>query len=498
MSAAAGATKFRKESVLRVFIFPALGGLLFGYDIGATSYVLPQLESKRSGVKWHDLIKHSAVLQGIVTSGGVAGALVGALIVFRVADVLGRRRELLIGSWLYAFGAGLELASGGVRGGTSAALGLSLLLLGRVVYGVGCGFVMHGAPAYIAEMSPPSVRGMLVSLKEAMIVVGISVGYGIGYGMSSIPHGWQITYGASIPIALVVFFGVLGLPPSARWLAVRGRRAEPSLRFVYGDNFGEALHELEDVQIDTTKSLADPEYRAALRAGLGVVLLQQFTGQPSVLYYATSIFESAGIGAIATVFVGVFKLAATLIAVFAVDSRGRRFLLLTGISVMLVALLGLAGSFADFHSSGGFDAAKAAIIIFIFVYIAGYQAGFGPIAWLLISECFPLEVRGQAVALAVQTNFASNLVVTFLFPVAESVFKTLVGHLNLCVLFGIFAIVDVYSLYFVYKYVPETKGLSLEQIEVLLRRLDGQRPSHQTAAAERVSDAITTPLVVEK
>ncbi|KAJ8601604.1 hypothetical protein CTAYLR_008467 [Chrysophaeum taylorii] len=433
MSAAAGATKFRKESVLRVFIFPALGGLLFGYDIGATSYVLPQLESKRSGVKWHDLIKHSAVLQGIVTSGGVAGALVGALIVFRVADVLGRRRELLIG----------------VRGGTSAALGLSLLLLGRVVYGVGCGFVMHGAPAYIAEMSPPSVRGMLVSLKEAMIVVGISVGYGIGYGMSSIPHGWQITYGASIPIALVVFFGVLG--------------------FVYGDNFGEALHELEDVQIDTTKSLADPEYRAALRAGLGVVLLQQFTGQPSVLYYATSIFESAGIGAIATVFVGVFKLAATLIAVFAVDSRGRRFLLLTGISVMLVALLGLAGSFADFHSSGGFDAAKAAIIIFIF-----------------------------AVALAVQTNFASNLVVTFLFPVAESVFKTLVGHLNLCVLFGIFAIVDVYSLYFVYKYVPETKGLSLEQIEVLLRRLDGQRPSHQTAAAERVSDAITTPLVVEK
>ena len=475
---------YDRLAVARIFFFPALGGLLFGYDIGATSYVLTQLESATfSGVAWWDAVASSSALQGLVTSGGVGGAFVGATIVFKVADDLGRRRELLLGACLYIIGACLEFLGGGVGGYRSrAGDGLGLLVLGRFIYGVGCGFVMHGAPSYIAEMSPAAIRGTLVSLKEAAIVVGICLGYGLGFALRDVAGGWRFTYGASVPLSVLLYVGAAALPPSARWLALKGDMdgARKSLAFVYPDDarlLEEAYDELkgddscEDPALSRgePQSLLAPKYRRALTAGLGVVLLQQLTGQPSVLYYASTIFDAAGIGTVATVFVGVFKLFATLFAVVTVDKRGRRELLFIGVGSMLVALVALSLAFYDFDPDGGFNVQKGAIVGLIFVYIAGYQVGFGPIAWLLISEIFPLEVRGQAVALAVQTNFASNMLVSFLFPVAQTGLKALLGKTwYLTVLFGIFAVVDLYALYFIDRNVPETKGMSLEQIEHFL------------------------------
>ena len=170
---------YSRPAVARIFGVPALCGLLFGWDIGATSYVLTQLQSAEyAGVSWSGAVAGSSFLQGLVTSGGVAGALIGAAIVFRIADAIGRRRELILAALLYIAGAVLEVASGSF--GTSEASGLALLLLGRLVYGAACGFAMHGAPAYIAEMSPASIRGMLISLKEAAIVLGICLGYALG------------------------------------------------------------------------------------------------------------------------------------------------------------------------------------------------------------------------------------------------------------------------------------------------------------------------------
>lgn len=491
---------YSRSAVARVFAFPALGGLLFGYDIGATSFVLTQLESDTfSGLGWSGAIKGSAVIQGLVTSGGVGGAFLGAAIVFRVADSLGRRRELLIGAWLYAVGAALEFSSGCGALARSEAAGLAVLVLGRLVYGVGCGFVMHGAPSYIAEMSPPDIRGTLVALKEAAIVVGISLGYAFGYALRETPGGWRYTFGASIPLAAVLFLGCYRLPPSARWLALKGEpeRARASLAFVYPDDddaLEAAVAELrtvdsENVFSDRPASLWDARYRRALTAGLGVVLLQQLTGQPSVLYYANSIFDTAGIGTIATVFVGIFKLFATLFAVVTVDRRGRRPLLFIGIGSMLLALTALSVVFYDYSGEGGFNAQKGAIVGLIFVYIAGYQIGFGPIAWLLIAEVFPLEVRGSAIALAVQVNFASNMLVSFLFPVAQAGLKSALGEKwYLTVLFGIFAVIDLYALIFVKKHVPETKGMTLEEIE---RFLAGPK------RASTDGPTIESPLILE-
>ena len=224
-------------------------------------------------------------------------------------------------------------------------------------------------------------------------------------------------------------------------------------------------------------SVWSKRFRPALIAGIGLVFLQQVTGQPSVLYYAASIFSNAGLASVATVGVAAFKLVMTLITVFTVDRFGRKLLLYIGISVMLVALIALTIGFlfmgSDDGGGGELSPTQTVVLVAMFIYIGGYQIGFGPISWLLISEVFPLEVRGQAVALAVQNNFFWNVVTTYMFPVEEQ----LIGP---SFTFLIFTGICAYSLYFVYRNVPETKGLTLEQIEMLL---EGTHSRHSLLAA---------------
>ena len=186
--------KYNSVSAFMIFLFPALGGLLFGYDIGATSAVVSQLESSSySGVSWYESVADSSLLQGVITSMATLGALLGSRTCFQVADILGRRRSLLLASVLYLSGALLEVFSG--TSSFDAAKGITTLLIGRLVYGYGCGFAMHGAPAYIGEMAPTTIRGLLVSLKEAFIVLGMVLGYSIGYVYSTSSGGWRYTYG---------------------------------------------------------------------------------------------------------------------------------------------------------------------------------------------------------------------------------------------------------------------------------------------------------------
>ena len=159
-SAASDVGRFSRISAFLIFFFPALGGLLFGFDIGATSAVVSQLKSPTySGVSWHTNIAESSFLQGVITSMATFGALIGSMTCFSVADDLGRRRSLLLASSLYLCGATVEVISG--HSSWNAPLGITVLLVGRLIYGFGCGFAMHGAPAYIGEMAPSAIRGKL-------------------------------------------------------------------------------------------------------------------------------------------------------------------------------------------------------------------------------------------------------------------------------------------------------------------------------------------------
>ncbi|KAL5747911.1 hypothetical protein ACOSP7_024933 [Xanthoceras sorbifolium] len=461
---------FSWSSVILPFVFPALGGLLFGYDIGATSGATISLQSAElSGTTWFNL---SAVQLGLVVSGSLYGALLGSIVAYPIADFLGRRRELITASALYLLG-GLI---------TAYAPGLGVLLVGRLLYGLGIGLAMHGAPLYIAETCPSQIRGTLISLKELFIVLGILLGYFVGSFQINAIGGWRYMYGLSTLIALLMGLGMSSLPPSPRWLLLRAVQDKVSLQEykekailalskLRGRPPGDKLSErqIEDTLVSVKSAYTDqkskgnllevfqgPSLKAFIIGG-GLVFFQQITGQPSVLYYAGSILQSAGFSAAAdatrvSVVIGLFKLLMTWIAVLKVDDLGRRPLLIGGASGLALSLLLLS---AYYKILGGFPLVAVAALL---LYVGCYQISFGPISWLMVSEIFPLSTRGRGISLAVLTNFGSNAIVTFAFlPLKE-----LLGAENLFLLFGAIALLSVL---FIVLIVPETKGLSLEEIE---------------------------------
>ncbi|XVE90463.1 hypothetical protein DITRI_Ditri20bG0080000 [Diplodiscus trichospermus] len=458
---------YSASAAILPFLFPALGGLLYGYDIGATSCATISIESATlSGISWYDL---SSVEIGLITSGSLYGALIGSVLAFKIADFLGRRRELITAAILYLVGALV----------TAISPNLVVMVIGRFVYGIGIGLAMHSAPMYIAETAPSQIRGVLISLKEFFIVLGMVAGYGIGSLLVEIVAGWRYMYAASTPLAVIMGIGMWWLPASPRWLllrAIQGKGNMQELREaavcclcrLRGQSIGESaseqvdeiLTELSYVAEETEATLGEMFHGKCLKAliiGGGLVLFQQITGQPSVLYYAASIFQSAGFSAASdatrvSILLGLLKLIMTGVAVVVVDRLGRRPLLLGGVSGMVISLF-LLGSYYLF-----LDYVPAVAVVALLLYVGCYQLSFGPIGWLMISEVFPLRLRGRGLSIAVLVNFGANALVTFAFsPLKE--------WLGAGIVFYVFGVIALLSLLFIFFIVPETKGLTLEEIE---------------------------------
>ncbi|KAI9157355.1 hypothetical protein LWI28_021179 [Acer negundo] len=458
---------YSSPAAILPFLFPALGGLLYGYDIGATSCATISIESATlSGITWYDL---SSLEIGLVTSGSLYGALIGSILAFNIADFLGRRRELILAALMYLVGALV----------TAFAPDFVVLVIGRFIFGIGIGLAMHAAPMYIAETAPSPIRGRLVSLKEFFIVLGMVAGYVIGSLLVDTVAGWRYMYGVSSPLAVIMGIGMWWLPASPRWLllcAIKGKGNFQELKEtaigclcrlrgqIIGDSapeqVDEMLNELSFVGEEKEATLGEMFHgkcRKALIIGAGLVLFQQITGQPSVLYYAASILQSAGFSAASdatrvSILLGLLKLIMTGIAVLVVDRLGRRPLLLGGVSGIVISLF-LLGSYYIF-----LDNAPAAAVAALLLYVGCYQLSFGPIGWLMISEIFPLRLRGRGLSIAVLVNFGANAIVTFAF----SPLKALLGAGFLFYAFGVIAVLSIVFIYFI---VPETKGLTLEEIE---------------------------------
>lgn len=464
-------TGYSLISLVLPFLFPALGGFLYGFDIGATSVASLSIESSTlSGTDWYNL---SSIERGLVESGSLYGALVGSVLAFTIENFLGRRRQLLGASLLYIIGALVE----------ALAPDFAVLLVGRLVYGLGIGMAMHGAPLYIAETCPSQIRGTMISLKEVMIVIGMLLGYIVGYVEVDAVGGWRIMYIIAAPLGFIMCIGIWWLPPSPRWLllcACEGRgsleqsrqAAAKSIRRLRGSKVEEAVveEELEETfqslqliyEEEEKISIADLFKGKSLRAliiGVGLVFFQQFTGQPSVLYYAATIFESAGFSAasnatLVSVILSAFKVFMTLLAVWKVDKIGRRPILLIGAGGLTISVFMLAIYYAYA------DNAAALAVIALFIYVGCYQVSFGPITWLILSEIFPLRTRGRAMSIAVLINFAGNAIVTFSFSPVQA--------FGAAIPFLAFGILGILSVVFIIFLVPETKGLSLEEIEAKL------------------------------
>jgi sugar porter (SP) family MFS transporter len=455
--------------------FPAfstacLGGLMFGLDIGSSSSVVRIL-----GEGGTDLGNLNSFQLGEIASGSLFGAIISSFLIIITGDkFVGRKLELQIASIMFLVGTIIQ----------SSSTDFAPELIGRLIYGLGIGTAMHVAPLFIAETSPNDLRGKLISFKEAAIVAGIVAGYGFGafFGESG---NWHGVFQSAVPFELLMFAGACSVPESPRWLALGGKtqEAEESLMKLQNLSIEESrksVAEMIQLSKKTESSSSAPAIvgsenppskvneilqskynRRALVIGLGLVLFQQLSGQPSVLYFANRIFERAGLGFQAAVFVGIFKLIMTSISAYLVESPkfGRKSLLLYGNVGVTISLMLLSFLYSQQSAASGEDLqSQLGIIASMFLFVGSYQVGFGPITWLVLSEIFPLRVRSAAVSLGTLTNFASNLVVTLLFETERAAFGE-------SLLFLQFGLIGLASVLFTYTYVIETQGLSLEEIE---------------------------------
>jgi MFS transporter, SP family, galactose:H+ symporter len=423
----------------------ACAGLLFGFDTGAISGALLFIRPEFS---------LSPLQVGVVTSAALAGATAGALGGGALADRIGRRTVILVTSVLFAIGAILS----------ALAASAAWLIVGRLIVGVAIGFASFVAPMYLSEIAPPQSRGFIVALNQLAITLGILVSYVVDYAFE--PGGlWRWMLGVGVIPALILLVGMLFMPESPRWLALAGRRekALQVLRLVRPPE--DAVAELADIQ-NTAQAhrarlsgLLAPAVRRPLVIGVGLAILQQITGINTVIYYAPFIFQRAGMTSaaasiLATMGVGLANVVMTIIALMLLDRAGRRPLLLVGQAGMVVSLVVLSVGFT--LASGG--ATAAVTMTSLVAYVGFFAIGLGPVFWLMISEIYPLAIRGAAMSLATFANWSSNLLVTLLFP-------ALIAGAGPTAAFTGFAVIGVLGFVFSLRLVPETRGRTLEEIE---------------------------------
>jgi SP family galactose:H+ symporter-like MFS transporter len=428
--------------------FAALGGLLFGYDTGVISGAVIFITKQ---------FALSVFPQELVVAVVLAGAAVGALTGGRLADLLGRRITLVITSLVFIAGAII----------CATAVSLSMLIAGRIIVGLGIGVACSTVPMYISEVSPAHARGWQVSLFQLAITVGILAAYLVDYAYAE-SGSWRWMLGLAAVPGAILGLGMIFLPESPRWLARRGRaeRARSVLQRIRGTADIDA--EIQEIRDSLQHSeahgqwsdLLAPTLRPALVIGLGLAIFQQITGINTVIYYAPTIIQTAGIpsasGAIlATAGIGLVNVVMTLVSMWLIDRVGRRPLLLTGIAGMAVSL-GVLGLAFHLHSSHGTLAWVA--VITLMAYVAFFAISLGPIFWLLISEIYPLKIRGLAQGTAAGTNWSFNLLVSI-------TFLTLLQALGATRTFWLYGLLAVAAWFFSYYLVPETKGRTLEEIE---------------------------------
>jgi MFS transporter, SP family, galactose:H+ symporter len=434
--------------VLLVASVAALGGLLFGYDTGVISGAILFI-TKDFGLPTR--------LQAFTISVVLIGCMVGALFAGSIADRIGRRATLLVAGAVFFAGAVLS----------ALAPNETVLLAARFVVGLGIGFSSVVAPLYISEVAPSSVRGALVSLYQFAITVGILAAYVIDYVLAG-GGQWRWMLGLAVVPSLVLMLGMIVMPESPRYLfkIALGGKAREELDRIYGDSSAAMLEERSIVESLKTRAagfeaFAQPAIRLALFIGIALAVLQQITGINTVIYYGPQIFQMAGISSasasiLAQSLVGTVNCVMTLVAIFFVDRIGRKPLLYAGLGGMFVALAALATAFASSHLSGSL---ATIALTSMMVYVGCFAFSLGPIVWLLISEIFPLPVRGLGMSLSTLANWVGNFLVS-------QFFLTMVDRLGRPATFWVYAVLCIVTIVFVRSMVPETKQELLEQIRV--------------------------------
>ena len=436
-----------------------LSGALFGYDQGVISGALSSIKTDFS---------LSALLVEVVTSWVTLGALFGALLGGELADRLGRQRAVLIAGVVFTLGSLVE----------ALAPGTWVLVGGRLIVGFGVGIAAVAAPLYAAELAPATLRGRFISAYQLAVAGGIFVAYLVD-GWLSRDGAWRWMLGLSAaPGIMLIAVGLLA-PQSPRWLMRAGRRndAAVQMRKVHpGMDPDPALEAIaaalaNDHGQASWGEVFGKQWRRPLMVGIGLAVFQQITGINAIIYYADQIFQAAGFmtqaaqTTVTTWAVGGVNVAATFIAIAFIDRLGRRKLLLAGLLGMGLSLAVVGAAFEFMTNgnaayAGGTTTAGIVTLAALVVFIGCFAFSMGPVVWTVINEIFPGHIRGRAVAVATAFNWASAFVVS-------QVFLSLIEALGNSLTFWLFGSFCLVGWIWIFLAVPETKGRSLEQIQLL-------------------------------
>lgn len=432
----------------------ALNGLLFGFDTGVISGALPFIK---------ETFQLSTFLQEIVTSGVLVGAMAGAMTGGRLADRFGRRRLTLAGAVVFfvaAFGMAFSPT-------------VEWLIGWRIVLGVAVGVASVVGPLYISETAPRDIRGGLGFLNQLMITIGILLAYVVNaiFAPSFLGIvGWRWMLGFAAVPATILGVAMYFLPETPRWLVEHDRADEAReilSRTRNQEDFDEEIAQIEETsETESQGSLSDllqPWVRPALTVGIVLAVLQQVSGINTIIYYAPTILQNIGLGSIASLFgtvgIGIVNVVLTVVAIYYADRIGRRPLLLISVGGMTLMLgaLGLGFYLPGLSGVVGYFTLGSMIL-----YVAFFAVGLGPVFWLMISELYPLSIRGTAEGVATFFNWAANLIVAL-------TFLSLIERFGAAPSFWTLGVFSLIAFLFIYTRVPETMGRSLEDIEADLR-----------------------------
>ncbi|TKV58490.1 sugar porter family MFS transporter [Nakamurella flava] len=459
------------SGVIKIAVVAALGGFLFGYDSSVINGANAAITDK---------FQAGPLELGFTVAAALLGAAAGALLAGRLADKMGRVAVMKIAAVLFFLGAL----------GTGFALNLEMLILFRLVGGFGVGIASVIAPAYIAEIAPASIRGRLGSLQQLAIVTGIAISLMIDYGLAHLAgdsrnelwlgmEAWRWMFLAMAIPAVVYGALALTIPESPRYLIAKHRIPEAKevlTRLLGPKNIDEKIEKIRKTMERETepswKDLRGPSGRIAGIVWVGLLLsvFQQFVGINVIFYYSNVLWEAVGFSEsqsfIITVITSIINIATTLIAIASIDKVGRKPLLIIGSLGMTVTLGIMALIFGTATVVNGtpdlntavFGSASGIIALFAAnLFVVAFGMSWGPVVWVLLGEMFPNRMRAAALSLAAGGQWVANWLITVSFPYLKD--------LSLGVAYGLYALFALLSFFFVSKWVQETKGRQLEDMQ---------------------------------
>lgn len=436
-----------------VAIVASLGGLLSGYDTGVISGALLFINET-----W--ILPDT--LQGFLVSSVLIGAVIGAATNGVLADMFGRKKIILATALIFILGSIM----------CAFAPNVYVLIASRIFVGFAVGIVNFVVPLYLSEISPKNLRGTLVSLYQWAITSGILFSYFINAAFAQNVYNWRLMLFAGVLPGLVLFVGMCLMSDTPRWLVSKNREDEAKTVFKKIEPDLDTEKEIQEIKMTLKSEGQEKIFRfkkfmiMPFVVGVGIMFAQICTGINTIIYYAPTIFKTAGFDSnltaiYATTGIGVVNFVMTIVAVFFTDRLGRKPLLYFGLTGVMLSLFALGTSFAFADVLG--TSLKWVAVGSLVTYIICFAMSLGPIGWILVSEVFPLKIRGVAMSICTVSNFAFNFFVVGSFPV-------LLHRIGGAWTFWIFGIVSLLCIIFVYFFVPETKGISLEEIESNWRR----------------------------